>query len=118
VLISAAVQQEVQFAFKSFPRLWFQDTLMYEPLEVAGEAAGDEWMYELRRMQDDDSSYNASTLLPLFMMVRSGDPPESIQKAVSDFRVQHTTNLGIKDVASLDHLVQSLAVCPLPSSSP
>lgn len=46
--------------------------------------------------------------------VRSGAlPPESIQKAVSEFRVQHATNLGIKDVASLDHLVQGtpLPVC-------
>jgi len=103
---------------KSFPRRWFQEALMYEPIEVAQVAAADEWMYELRQMQDDESTYNAATMLPLFMLVRGGASPAAIQKAVRDFRLKFAKHLGPKDVASLDHLLESPTVWTLASIPP
>eukprot|EP00667_Euglena_gracilis_P029266 EG_transcript_38476 len=33
VLLTNTVQQEVQYAFRCFPRLWYRDILMWEPVE-------------------------------------------------------------------------------------
>jgi hypothetical protein len=110
VLISASVQQEVQYAFKCFPRLWFEHHLMYEPIQAVGEATADEWMYELRRLHDVDGEYNASTLMPVFMMVHSHAAPAAIERAVADLRIRHSGALSPQDVASLDHLLTTLPI--------
>eukprot|EP00668_Euglena_longa_P011058 GGOE01013415.1.p1 GENE.GGOE01013415.1~~GGOE01013415.1.p1 ORF type:complete len:1173 (+),score=506.35 GGOE01013415.1:214-3519(+) len=110
-LISPAVYKEVQFSIKCFPRVFANGQLLWEPVERCPERADEEeWMYELRKMDEQGKAeFGWQTLYRVFMMAYNGDQLSDIQRAVELVRGQHASHLSEKDIACLDHLLASIA---------
>eukprot|EP00667_Euglena_gracilis_P000942 EG_transcript_942 len=110
VLMSPAVQQEVQYNVKCLPRALFASVVLWQPVELLSSKETDEWMYELQKMEAGDGARVAKdrALGELFALAASGASPIVTHRAVKALRQQHGPSLAVEDVASLDLLVASL----------
>eukprot|EP00667_Euglena_gracilis_P001274 EG_transcript_1274 len=113
LLVTPAVFQEVQFTVQCAPRLWTRgDTLLWEPLCDLKKDEDDEWMYELKKMNEGATQCNRA-LLAVFLMARSeASSAADLAASVAELRVLHGDQLSEGDVAALDLLVSMHAVRP------
>eukprot|EP00668_Euglena_longa_P032781 GGOE01042228.1.p1 GENE.GGOE01042228.1~~GGOE01042228.1.p1 ORF type:complete len:1153 (-),score=360.81 GGOE01042228.1:585-3740(-) len=106
LLVSPAVHQEVQFAMHCMPRLWHGNALLWEPMYMLGkENKDDEWMYELRKI-NEDASLSHKTLLETFLMSKDkATTAKSLSAHIAELKSLHGGDMSAQDVVSLDLLL-------------
>ena len=102
LLMTPSLYSKVQFQVSCFPRTYFHDLLLWEPVEVRSAVDADEWMYELEGMRKNEGGWNGQALLGVLAAARKGDA-EGVQKKVAGIRQQHAGALSEKDLATLEH---------------
>eukprot|EP00668_Euglena_longa_P028157 GGOE01035308.1.p1 GENE.GGOE01035308.1~~GGOE01035308.1.p1 ORF type:complete len:666 (-),score=215.29 GGOE01035308.1:927-2924(-) len=115
LLVTPAVQQEVQFTVQCMPRLWHNNVLLWEPLPALRKEGEGEWMYELQKI-NEGSSLSSKTLLEAFLMVKGEtSSPADVSAHVANLRAQYVGNLSPQDTASLDLLLTTGCIHSSPS---
>eukprot|EP00667_Euglena_gracilis_P000329 EG_transcript_328 len=106
ILLSSALQQEVTYGFRCSPRLWYRDVLFWEPVEQRGGCkTDDEWMYQIRRMDEDDTAQDVGRALQeVFLLARSGQPGSALLAEVHRIQQAFAEALTPQDLASLRSL--------------
>eukprot|EP00667_Euglena_gracilis_P017017 EG_transcript_17878 len=82
------------------PRLWHRDALLWEPRAVLKKGEEDEWMYELRKIND-----GSVTLLEVFLLAKDRKAAAEVPARIADLRRSHGGALSPEDNASLDLLL-------------
>eukprot|EP00667_Euglena_gracilis_P011145 EG_transcript_11377 len=102
ILLSSAVQQEVKYGFRCCPRLWFRDVLFWEPVERRGCKKEDEWMYQIKSMEEDDATLEVGRALhDVFLLARAGQSAAILQREVRHVQQHFAAQLSPQDLASL-----------------
>eukprot|EP00668_Euglena_longa_P026138 GGOE01032699.1.p2 GENE.GGOE01032699.1~~GGOE01032699.1.p2 ORF type:complete len:340 (+),score=111.75 GGOE01032699.1:1005-2024(+) len=108
VLLSNAVHQEVKYGFRCSPRLWFKDVLFWEPVEqLGGCKLDDEWMYQIRHLEDDTSLDVGRAMHDVFLLARSAQSGGTLQQEIRRVQQTFAGDLTPHDLASLQHLQNS-----------
>jgi hypothetical protein len=99
----------VQYTFKCMPRLWCNNVMLWEPLgKVEVEGGCDEWMYELRNIEDGGEAFGPAVLQRLLLSLRDGTPPEAVSKKAKMLKVEFSDQLTPSDRATLDYVLHTL----------
>eukprot|EP00668_Euglena_longa_P011104 GGOE01013477.1.p1 GENE.GGOE01013477.1~~GGOE01013477.1.p1 ORF type:complete len:1165 (+),score=295.59 GGOE01013477.1:79-3495(+) len=114
ILLTNSMQQEVQYTFRCFPRLWYRDTLLWEPVEGRrGMSKNDEWMYALQHMEAREEAYSGKVLWEVFLLARSTQSRALVQEQVTQVEQLYGPQMSPQDTASLRLLCESLDTCDL-----
>eukprot|EP00667_Euglena_gracilis_P028383 EG_transcript_36158 len=100
LLVSPAVYQEVQYTVRCMPRLWHGEVLLWEPLCVLKKKEDDEWMYELRKINE-----GPVPLRDVFLLARDKKSVAELPARIAELRRSHGDALSPQDSASLDLLL-------------
>eukprot|EP00668_Euglena_longa_P010880 GGOE01013194.1.p1 GENE.GGOE01013194.1~~GGOE01013194.1.p1 ORF type:complete len:377 (+),score=71.26 GGOE01013194.1:160-1131(+) len=103
ILITEAVRQEVQYHMACSPRLWFADTLWFQPTHLRKGDQNDEWMYELQQQGRQDGAI-ADTLLELLKKMRSGKSSVALRSEINAVRERFGAQLSAADSMTLSFL--------------
>eukprot|EP00668_Euglena_longa_P007502 GGOE01008991.1.p1 GENE.GGOE01008991.1~~GGOE01008991.1.p1 ORF type:complete len:383 (-),score=107.31 GGOE01008991.1:981-2018(-) len=107
LLVSPSVYQEVQFTVQCMPRLWHNNDLLWEPRCVLKKGEDDEWMYELKKM-NEGASMGVKALLEAFTLAKDETASVSDLTAhVTELRSLHGDTMSTQDMASLDLLLDT-----------
>eukprot|EP00668_Euglena_longa_P023176 GGOE01028922.1.p1 GENE.GGOE01028922.1~~GGOE01028922.1.p1 ORF type:complete len:151 (-),score=45.26 GGOE01028922.1:352-738(-) len=105
LLVSPAVHEEVQFTVQCMPRMWHGETLLWEPLCVMKKEGDDEWMYELKKM-NEGASLSHQTLLEAFLLARNNTASASaLADHVAQLQSHHGREMSAQDTAALKLLL-------------
>eukprot|EP00668_Euglena_longa_P010095 GGOE01012227.1.p1 GENE.GGOE01012227.1~~GGOE01012227.1.p1 ORF type:complete len:926 (-),score=254.05 GGOE01012227.1:270-2705(-) len=111
ILISASMQQQVQYVVKCMPRCFVGSVLFWQPLKQfdGDRAPEDEWMYELRFMEADQAdTWGSQSLQSVFYAAAHNPDPKVLRLQVERLREQFKSQMSPQDEACLDLL---LATC-------
>eukprot|EP00669_Euglena_mutabilis_P008437 TRINITY_DN3493_c0_g1_i1.p2 TRINITY_DN3493_c0_g1~~TRINITY_DN3493_c0_g1_i1.p2 ORF type:complete len:190 (+),score=51.00 TRINITY_DN3493_c0_g1_i1:510-1079(+) len=108
VLVTSAVHHEVQHSIRCRPRLWYSDTLLWQPLAVKSNQQPNEWMYELEAMANRERQILADEALErVFTMVQSGESWAAVQAEVTSIKQQYRDLLSEQDLVGLHMLLSN-----------
>eukprot|EP00668_Euglena_longa_P037502 GGOE01048283.1.p2 GENE.GGOE01048283.1~~GGOE01048283.1.p2 ORF type:complete len:271 (-),score=99.19 GGOE01048283.1:681-1493(-) len=108
LLVSPAVHEEVQFTVQFMPRLWHEGVLLWEPLCETKKDEDDEWMYELKKMNDASALRN-KTLLDVFLLAKGENASATdLSTRIAELRSVYGGTMSAQDSASLDLLVSAV----------
>eukprot|EP00668_Euglena_longa_P022193 GGOE01027602.1.p1 GENE.GGOE01027602.1~~GGOE01027602.1.p1 ORF type:complete len:879 (-),score=205.33 GGOE01027602.1:1480-4116(-) len=108
ILISAGVQQQVQYAIECMPRCFVGEILFWQPLKAVESTTGeetDEWMYELRNMEAGRSKWSGQSLCSAFHLAAQAHDVGALQLVVDSLREQFRAQMSPQDEACLELLL-------------
>eukprot|EP00667_Euglena_gracilis_P000343 EG_transcript_343 len=111
LLVSPAVHQEVQYTVQCLPRLWHGDQLLWEPRAVLKKWEDDEWMYELRKM-NEGAALISKALLEVFQFAKEKASAADLSASAAELRRSHGAAMSAQDHAAVDWLLATARPCP------
>eukprot|EP00667_Euglena_gracilis_P002375 EG_transcript_2375 len=106
ILVSASVQQQVQYVIDCMPRCFVGETLYWQPLKALEPGAKpEEWMYELRTLEAGREKWCSHSLASAFHLAAQSPDPAALQLVVDSLRAQHRPQMSAQDEACLDLLL-------------